>query len=228
MTRILSLVALALWTIIQVPAQPQPGQPRQPLPNMQVIAESLGVQCDFCHSAARGSGDREPKKDIARQMMAMTREINARVDAASPKENPNAAARVECVTCHRGVTIPKPLGDIVTQTILKEGGPAAIAQYRDLRAKFYGRAAYDFGENTLIAVSQRIANARPNEAIDLMKVNIEFYPNSSASYAALAFAYTRKVDDASAIKALEKAVELDPANNVARGQLEQLQSYHRR
>jgi tetratricopeptide (TPR) repeat protein len=228
MTKISSVVAVAVWTISQLHAQPQPGQPRQPLPNMQLIAESLGVQCEFCHSAQRGSGDREPKKDIARQMMAMTREINARVDAATPQATPTAAARVDCVTCHRGVTIPKPLGDIVTQTLLKEGGAAAITQYRDLRQKFYGRAAYDFGENTLIAVSQRIANSKPNDAIDLMKVNIEFYPNSSASYAALAFAYTRKVDDASAIKALEKAVELDPANNVARGQLEQLQSYHRR
>jgi hypothetical protein len=36
------------------------------------------------------------------------------------------------------------------------------------------------------------------------------------------------VDDASAITALEKAGELDPANNVARGQLEQLKSYQRR
>ena len=197
-----------------------------PLPDMQAIASALGVTCDYCHSA-RGSGQPEPKKNIARQMIAMTREINARVETATAKEA-GKAARVDCMTCHRGVPIPRQLSDIMWQTAVQQGGEAAVAQYRDLRTRFYGRAAYDFGENTLIAVSQRLANARPDDAIALMKLNVEFYPNSSASWAALAFAYTRKVDDASAIAALEKAVELDPGNNVARGQLEQLKSYQRR
>ena len=79
-----------------------------------------------------------------------------------------------------------------------------------------------------MTVSQRLANAKPDDAIALMRLNLEFFPNSSASWAALAFGYTRKVDDASAIAALEKAVELDPGNNVARGQLDQLKSYQRR
>jgi hypothetical protein len=43
----------------------------------------------------------------------------------------------------------------------------------------------------------------------------------------LAHAYTRKLDDASAMASLEKALELEPDNGVARGQLEQLKSYHR-
>src|SRR5260221_11901641 len=56
--------------------------PQQPLPNMQAIAEALGVPCEYCHSAARGSGLPEPRKDIARQMLAMTRELNTRVETA--------------------------------------------------------------------------------------------------------------------------------------------------
>ncbi|MEP7355164.1 MAG: photosynthetic reaction center cytochrome c subunit family protein [Acidobacteriota bacterium] len=219
----------------QAPAAGGPPQARQPLPNMQVIAESLGVQCEFCHPAERATP--APMRDIARQMIAMTREINARVDAALVKPTagdaatpvPAAAAqRVDCSTCHRGVAIPKALSEIIAQTAVKQGADAAVTQYRDLRKQYYGRAAYDFGENTLISVSQRIANAKPAEAIALMKLNLEFFPNSSQSWAALAFAYTRKVDDASAITALEKAVELDPQNNIARGQLEQLKSYRRR
>src|ERR1700704_661726 len=70
--------------------------------DMQAIAQALGVQCEYCHSAERGSGLPEPKKDIARQMMAMTREINARVQTATGKA-PTQAAIVECATCHRGV-----------------------------------------------------------------------------------------------------------------------------
>jgi tetratricopeptide (TPR) repeat protein len=198
----------------------------QPLLDMQAIANALGVSCEYCHSA-RGSSQPEPKKDIARQMIAMTRELNARIEAATMKPA-GEAVRVDCITCHHGVPVPRQLTDIVWQTTIQQGGEAAVAQYRDLRARFHGRAAYDFGENTLITVSRRVANARPDDAIALAKLNLEFFPNSAASWEALAFAYTRKVDDESAIAALEKAVELDPANSVARGQLEQLKSYRRR
>lgn len=198
----------------------------QPVPDMQAIASALGVTCEYCHSA-RGSSQPEPKKEIARQMIAMTRELNARIEAATGKPA-GEAVRVDCVTCHRGVPVPRPLADLMWQTAVQQGGEAAAAQYRELRGRYYGRAAYDFGENTLITVSRRLANARPDDAIVLAKLNLEFFPNSAASWEALAFAYTRKVDDESAIAALEKAVELDPANNVARGQLEQLKSYRRR
>ena len=198
---------------------------------MQAIAEALGVTCEYCHArgpAATGEAPAGPSHiSVAKQMIAMTRELNKTIETASGKAT-GVATKVDCITCHRGVPIPKPLGDILAATTLKEGSAAAIAQYRDLRGRFFGKATYDFSEQSLIALSQRLANARPDDAIAFAKLNTEFYPNSSATYAALAFAYTRKVDDASAIAALEKAVELDPANNVARGQLEQLKSYQRR
>lgn len=205
--------------------------PREPLPNMQTIADGLGVTCEYCH-AQRGAATTEAPAGpahiaVAKQMIAMTKELNARVETASGKAT-GVATKVDCVTCHHGVPIPKQLGDVLWETTRTQGTPAAIAQYRDLRTRFYGKAAYDFSEQTLLTLSQRIANARPDDAITFAKLNIEFFPNSSASYQAVAFAYTRKVDDASAITALEKAVELDPANNVARGQLEQLKSYQRR
>lgn len=204
---------------------------REPLPNMQTIAEGLGVTCEYCH-VQRGAAPAEPttgpsKISIAKQMIAMTKELNARVETATSKAA-GTTTKVDCITCHRGVPIPRQLGDIMWETASKQGAPAAVAQYRDLRARFYGKAAYDFSEQTLLTLSQRLANIRPDDAIAMAKLNIEFYPNSSASYQAVAFAYTRKVDDASAITALEKAVELDPGNNVARGQLEQLKSYQRR
>ena len=51
---------------------------------------------------------------------------------------------------------------------------------------------------------------------------------SAKTYAAIAFAYTRKLDDPTAITYYEKAVELDPNNGVIRGQLEQLKMYQRK
>src|SRR2546421_4914905 len=99
--------------------------PQDIMPLMQEIVQGLGVQCEYCHSAERGSGLPEPKKDIARQMMAMTREINTRVQTATGKAAKEAAA-VECATCHRGVAIPRPLITILRDTLAAKGITAAI------------------------------------------------------------------------------------------------------
>jgi len=203
------------------------GPPADIMPLMQEIVQGLGVQCEYCHSAPRGSGQPEPKKDIARQMIVMTRDLNTRVQTATGKPAAQAA-QVKCVTCHRGVPIPRQLSEIVTQTLREKGAAAAADQYRDLRKQFYGRAAYDFGEDTLVGVAQPLASARADDAIALLKLNLEFYPQSAKTYAAIAFAYTRKYDDPTAITYYEKAVELDPTNGVIRGQLEQLKMYQRK
>ena len=63
---------------------------------------------------------------------------------------------------------------------------------------------------------------RPDDAIALLQLNAEFYPKSSATYAVLGQAFTRKSDTANAIKSFEKAVELDPNNQNAKRQLDQL------
>ncbi len=201
--------------------------PRDAFTNMQEISGALGVTCEYCHSAPRGSADPEPRKEIARAMIAMTRDLNSKIEAATGK-SPTEVTRVQCITCHRGVAIPRQLADILSRTLRDQGTAATIVQYRDLRQRYFGRQAYDFGEDTLLTVAQRIVENKPDGAIDLIRANLEFYPRSARSYLALAHAYTRKVDDDSAIASLEKAIELEPENNVARGQLEQLKSYRRR
>jgi tetratricopeptide (TPR) repeat protein len=157
----------------------------------------------------------------------MTRDLNTRVQAATGKPAAETT-QVKCVTCHRGVPIPRQLSEIVLKTLREKGVAAAAEQYRDLHKQFYGRAAYDFGEDTLVGVAQPLASGKPDDAIALLKLNLEFYPQSAKTYAAIGFAYTRKLDDATAITNLEKAVELDPNNGVIRGQLEQLKMYQRK
>lgn len=215
----------ATWLAVRTTmAQPAPGDQ---FANMQEISSALGISCNYCHTAERGSGAPEPKKEIARGMIVMTRDLNAKI-AASIGEPSGSLTRVQCITCHRGVVIPRQLGDILSQTLREQGTAAAIAQYRDLRQRYFGRQAYDFGEDTLLTLAQRIVESKPDDALAMIQLNLEFYPRSARSYLALAHAYTRKIDDASAIASLEKALEIDPDNNVARGQLEQLKSYRRR
>jgi hypothetical protein len=206
--------------------------PSADIANMPAIAQGLGVKCEYCHAGQRGGqpraeGQPPAKFEIARAMMAMTRELNAKILSATGKP-PAEATAVTCVTCHRGVAIPGQLSDIVARTALDEGPDAAIARYRDLRSRYYGRQSYDFGEDTLLTAAQQVVKVRPESSIPILRLNLEFYPQSVRSYTQIAFAYTRNLDDAAAIATLEKALELEPENGTIRGQLEQLKSYRRR
>jgi hypothetical protein len=93
---------LILFTAVAAYSQP---------PNMQAIAQALGVTCDYCHAAEAAA-----RKQIATAMMAMTRDINAKVQAATGLAA-GQAVEVQCVTCHRGVPVPRPLPDILAQTL---------------------------------------------------------------------------------------------------------------
>src|SRR6185295_7231016 len=134
MERIISSVlVLGLWMLYpSTVAGQQPSRPttRNLLADMQSYAQALGVTCEYCHVAPANSGLPQPKKDIARTMIAMTRDLNIQVQLATGKA-PVEATRVECATCHRGVNIPKPLGQIIAETVQYKGADAAIAQYRD-------------------------------------------------------------------------------------------------
>jgi hypothetical protein len=196
------------------------------IPNMQEIAQGLGVKCEYCH-AGKVEGQPPSRVEIARGMIAMTREINEKVLLATGKPA-TEATRVTCITCHRGVAIPGQLSDIIAKTALNQGPDAAVAQYRDLRAQYYGRQSYDFGEDTLLTSAQMVVRVKPPASIPLLQLNLEFYPKSVRSYNQIAFAYTRSLDDEAAMAALEKALEIEPDNGAIRGQLEQLKSYRRK
>lgn len=72
----------------------------QIVPSMQFIANSLGVECDFCHvRGAFEKDDKEPKK-TARQMIQMQMAIN--------RNNFKGEREVTCFSCHRGA--PNPVG----------------------------------------------------------------------------------------------------------------------
>src|SRR5881396_2219017 len=117
-----------VFSFSAAPAQQPPGRQipttRNLLAEMQSYTQALGVPCDFCHVAPANSGLPQPKKDIARTMIAITRDLNIQVQLATGKA-PVEATRVECATCHRGVNIPRPLGQIIAQTLQYKGADAA-------------------------------------------------------------------------------------------------------
>jgi len=235
---------MAIGVAAQTPAQQPPPPP--PLTNltvypkdiarpqliatMQGFVAALGVQaqggCGYCHVGTAPqfdfASDTNPKKNVARKMILMSREITAKLPEVTGKPAAEITS-LRCATCHRGLAIPKLLPDVLSETATKSGGAAAVQQYRDLRAKYYGGQSYDFSEPALVAIATPLINAnRPDDAIALLQLNAEFYPKSSATYAALGQAYAKKNDTANAIKSYEKAIELDPNNQNAKRQLEQL------
>ena len=89
-------------------------------------------------------------------------------------------------------------------------------------------SCFSLEQRTHSALGPTVKSSKPDDAITLLKLNLEYYPKSAKTLAAIGYAYTRKYDDASAIKYLEQAVELDPNNGVIGGQLVQLKTYQRR
>jgi hypothetical protein len=223
----MKLLALFVFATLVAtwPALAQQPPARPPLPDMQAVAAALGVTCDYCH-APRGTEPRvtangRPRLEVGREMIVMTANLNASVQAATGK-TAREATGVTCATCHRGVAIPRPLADIVLVTSVREGADAAARQYRELRAQHYGRSAYDFGEETLLSVVRRLANARPEVAIPLAELNMEFFPRSVTTLVQKAIAQSGR-DDEAAIATLKQALEIEPENGEIKGRLYQIE-----
>jgi Photosynthetic reaction centre cytochrome C subunit len=73
---------------------------------MMQFTRALGVRCDHCHAPATDGGrpdfasDANPKKETARMMIAMAKDINSKFPDGAAK------VRVTCYTCHNGKVTP--------------------------------------------------------------------------------------------------------------------------
>jgi hypothetical protein len=237
-TLLIGSAAAAQTATTTAPAQQQPPPPftnlkiypkdiarPELIATMQGFVQQLGVQqqggCAFCHAGsgptADYAADSNPKKDVARRMILMSREITAKLPEVTAKAASDIS-RLRCATCHRGAPVPKVPVDTLTEVANKSGAAAAVQQYRDLR-----KQAIDFSESSAVSVANTLTNAnKPDDALALLNVNAEMNPNHAPTFGAMAQAYMKKNDTANAIKNLEKVVQLDPNNQAAKRQLEQL------
>ena len=123
---------IAVATISFKPIQPEPKK----LKNIKVFPATatyrevdhamdqfkvdLGVKCNYCHAPSKENpkkldmaSDANPKKDISRDMMRMTAEMNKKYIATIPHADSVKVQLITCNTCHRGAT--KPFGTAITQ-----------------------------------------------------------------------------------------------------------------
>ena len=198
----------------------------QVIGTMRSFAGELGVRCQFCHVGREGqpleqfdfASDEKRNKIVARQMMRMVQEVNRRLDTIPERGRPNVVAT--CSTCHHGVSRPVPLEIILQDAAVAAGADSAIRAYRALRARYFGRDAYDFGELTLSIAAFRTARAaKPDEGLALLRVNEELFPGSSGMSVFKGNILLMKGDTAGAATAFREAIRRDSTNGEARGRL---------
>jgi len=198
---------------------------------MREYASALGVRCIHCHVGEDpnsldhvdfASDEREPKR-VARAMMRMVQQINGTLLPATGR---SMLLEVDCHTCHHGLTRPRALRDVLAEEIENHGTDAGIARYRELREVYYGRDAYDFGPPTLNDLAEKLARQRRDAtaAIALVRVNLEFHPDSDDTHFLLAGLLRASGDSAGAIASVRHALELSPGNSRYERALKQLEA----
>jgi cytochrome c553 len=76
---------------------------------MQHFVQALGISCGGCHMPKGNfASDENPRKVRARQMVEMTKALNAQYFGGhTPAEGESVLGRVTCYTCHQGELKPK-------------------------------------------------------------------------------------------------------------------------
>ena len=236
--RFTPVFALLLLAVFALPAGSQDDKPKnlKILPKstsldeihsiMRGYAGALGVGCDYCHvrnadhSFAFDKDDKRPKL-VAREMMKMTADINTRV-LGSLKDRPVPAVDVQCMTCHRGLTRPRMLGDVIVDSLNTGGLDSARTAYSRLKTKYYGRASYDFGEPSLISTALKLSAAgKYKSALDVLKLNAEQYPASANTVVNVGDVHIAMGDTAAALNDYRAAAAMDSTNMAAKFRLKQ-------
>lgn len=203
---------------------------------MRGFAIGLGVRCSHCHV---GEGpdlttydfpkDEKEAKRIARVMIEMVEHINAShlTPVDTLREASTLRVEVTCVTCHRGVSRPRMIEDILAEQIEVGGVPAADSTYRVLRDEYYGGFSYDFRPGPLSGLAEELAaGGQVDEAVAVLELEAEFNPDSYSTYFTLATIQARAGRTEEAVTNMEKALELAPDRfrGFLQGQLDQLKA----
>jgi hypothetical protein len=116
------------------------------------FTRALGVRCSYCHKGEEGkpvstydfASDENPNKNRAREMLRMLNEIEVHLN----KIEPSGYKRVNMSHLRSWPPETHDPRRGTRRTVSKEGF-ASGARYAGLKKKYYGRAAFDFGEGSL-------------------------------------------------------------------------------
>lgn len=121
------LAGLSVFVLIGIAAVKQPAQ--NEFKNLQILPknisadsldkimngfnEMLGVDCKYCHVRDKKADtlmfdkDDKSEKEIARNMIRMTADINQKYFQFNENINASQVQAVTCYTCHKGTPMPE-------------------------------------------------------------------------------------------------------------------------
>src|SRR5438045_9062598 len=112
---------------------------RSLIDTMASFTRALGVRCTYCHVGEEGQplssydfpSDQKPEKGKAREMLRMVGAINGEyLTKLAARRTP--PINVAFATCHRGVTEPRPLQQVVLNAYDAAGADSPQAHHRGL------------------------------------------------------------------------------------------------
>jgi uncharacterized membrane protein len=108
----------------------------------------------------------------------------------------------------------KSIAETLSATIASSGIDQATKQYHHLQAA--DPATYNFDEDQLNSLGYQLISAKKfNEAIRVLQLNVETYPQSSNAYDSLAEGYMDDGNKPQAIANYQKSLQLNPKNRNA-------------
>jgi uncharacterized membrane protein len=126
-----------------------------------------------------------------------------------------AVAMAQWVPLVRAAYDPrKSIAETLSASVASGGIDAAVKQYHDLKAA--APATYNFEEDELNNLGYEFIRANKfKEAVGILKLNVEAYPQSSNVYDSLGEAYMDDGNKPLAIANYQKSIELNPKNRSA-------------
>jgi tetratricopeptide (TPR) repeat protein len=182
---------------------------------MKDFAMGTGQRCSDCHKGEAGAdlstydfaSDEKELKQVARGMLKMVMAINDEYLESLGEDH----TRVKCMTCHRGVKVPRMTQEVLTQAATKGGVNGLNKTYREMRERYYGTHSYDFSDMTLAGTARGLMQSgNPEEAGAMLDLILEDNPDSfNANYLYGELSETQG-DRQAALAYYRKAVEINP------------------
>lgn len=104
-----------------------------------------------------------------------------------------------------------------------KGLEPALDYYADLKQKYYGTGAYDFGEDALNSFGYEVLANDAAGAIQVFRLNAEEFPQSGNVWDSLAEAYMKSGNLTKAQEYYQKALARDATDQNARDMLKKIE-----
>lgn len=184
---------------------------------MFAVGEQVGIRCSQCHDFEADTpiderdyaSDKKELKRVAREMMRMVEGINDTVSSID-RDPDHTPITVSCVTCHRGVSQPRQIEEVFQTAAKEDGLNSAIAQYMELRNRWFAMSAYDFTAWKLGGIAQSIFDSGDTDGgMRLHALNLELNSNDGSVFYHRAESYEKQGRIEDAISDFERALAME-------------------